>query len=217
MHLVVGLGNPGSRYAGTRHNIGFDVVARLCARWGIDPAGKSQLGSQVCDGTIGGVRALLARPQQFMNRSGQPVSALASFFQLAPERVVVIHDEMGLSFGDIRCRASGGHGGHNGLRDIITHIGRDFLRVRFGIGRPEAGGDVSGYVLGRWAAEEQAALSDAVETSCDAVETILREGIVAAQNRFNVRTTTSEAGMSKPPPPPQPKQPRPEPGALEQS
>ena len=125
---------------------------------------------------------------------------------------MVIHDEMGLSFGDIRCRASGGHGGHNGLRDIIKHIGRDFLRVRFGIGRPESGGDVSGYVLGRWAAEEQSALSAAVETCSDAVETILRDGIIAAQNRFNVRAKVSGQPQS-----PQPKQPRPDPGALEQS
>lgn len=212
MHLVVGLGNPGSRYAGTRHNIGFDVVARLCVRWGIDPTGSRKHGSQVCDGTIRGVRALLARPQQFMNRSGQPVAALAGFFKLAPERIVVIHDEMGLAFGDVRCRASGGHGGHNGLRDIIAHIGRDFLRVRLGIGRPDAGGDVSGYVLGRWSPDEQASADDFVDAGCDAVETILAEGVVAAQNRFNVRAKVSEQ-----PPSPQPQQPRPDPGALEQS
>jgi PTH1 family peptidyl-tRNA hydrolase len=211
MRLVVGLGNPGRRYAGTRHNVGFHVVERLCARWGIDPQGRSELGSQVTDGSVAGARALLARPQQFMNRSGQPVSSLASFYKLSPERIVVIHDEMGLPPGEIRCREGGGHGGHNGLRDIIAHIGRDFLRVRLGIGRPSDGGDVTEHVLGSWAEDEQALIRSAVEVGCDAVEAILSDGIVAAQNRFNVRPKTG------PPPISQSQKPRPDTGALEQS
>lgn len=210
MLLVVGLGNPGVRYAGTRHNVGFHVVARLCARWGAEQPGTSQLGSLVHHGMVGSARALLACPQQFMNRSGKPVAALMAFHQRLPEKVVVIHDEMGLPFGEVRCRVGGGHGGHNGLRDIIQHIGRDFLRVRFGIGRPAGGGDVSGYVLGAWTPAEQSVLSDATERACGAVELILTEGISAAQNRFNVRPRPSK-------PPPSQSQSRPESGALEQS
>ena len=187
MFLVVGLGNPGRRYDGTRHNVGFDVVDRLCSRWGIDPTGRAQFGSLISDGVVAGTRALLARPQKYMNCSGQPVASLLGYYKLSAERVVVVHDEMGHPFGAVRCQAGGGHGGHNGLRDLIQHIGREFLRVRVGIGRPPSGWDPADYVLGKWSSSEQPQHGELVDTSSDAVESILRDGLIAAQNRFNVR------------------------------
>jgi PTH1 family peptidyl-tRNA hydrolase len=210
MHLVVGLVNPGDRYAGTRHNVGFRVVERLCARREAALPGTTQLGSLVHSGTVNGARVLLACPQQFMNRSGKPVAALMAYYQRLPDKVVVIHDEMGLPFGEVRCRVGGGHGGHNGLRDIIQHIGRDFLRVRFGIGRPESGADVSAYVLGAWLPSEQTVLGEAIERASDAVELILTQGMTTAQNRFNVRPRTTKPSSSQ-------SQSRPDSGAMEPS
>lgn len=196
MQLVVGLGNPGEKYTNTRHNVGFHVVATLCSRWGI-PSTTAGHGSLVAQGAFQGSPTTLARPQQYMNRSGQPVAALMAEQQLSPKDIVVVHDEMGLPFGDIRCKAGGGHGGHNGLRDIIAHIGSDFLRVRFGIGRPESGGDVTEHVLGVWTQEQANALNEAIDVACDAVEVTLADGIVAAQNRFNVRLSRKSQSLSQ--------------------
>ena len=123
MMLVVGLGNPGRKYKGTRHNVGFDVIERLSERWGIRADQKTQLGAQTGDGVINQSRCMVVRPQSFMNRSGKPTADLARYFKVAPENVVVVHDDLDLDFGDIRCKAGGGHGGHNGLRDIHSRIG----------------------------------------------------------------------------------------------
>jgi len=193
MMLVVGLGNPGRKYAQTRHNVGFDVIVQLCDRWGISVAGRKLFGALVSDGTHQGEPAMLARPQQYMNRSGQPVASIMGHLKLSAERVVVVHDDMGLSPGTIRLRSGGGHGGHNGLRDLIAHIGRDFLRVRVGIGRPDDGQDPADFVLGKWAESEQSWLPGSIATGSDAVEMILSEGLIAAMNRFNVRDKPARA------------------------
>lgn len=184
MFLVVGLGNPGARYASTRHNIGFDVAAALAARWSL-PEARSQYGCLLQDGQIAQQRALLAQPQKYMNLSGQPVASLMGYYKVPLDRVVVVHDEMGLPWAAVRARAGGGHGGHNGLRDLIAHIGAGFVRVRVGIGRPPKGWDPADFVLGRWSGEEQAALEGVVDTACTVVECILQEGLVIAQNRFH--------------------------------
>jgi PTH1 family peptidyl-tRNA hydrolase len=185
--LVVGLGNPGRRYERTRHNIGFTVAERLAERWGIDPAARLQLGAEVGEGMISGLATVIARPQSFMNASGQPVASLAGYFRVECPRLVVIHDDMDLPFASVRCKRGGGHGGHNGLRDINRALGPDYLRVRAGVGRPPEGWDPASFVLGRWNPQEEAVLPEMVELACDAVECLLREGPEAAMNRFNVR------------------------------
>jgi peptidyl-tRNA hydrolase, PTH1 family len=192
MWLVVGLGNPGRRYAATRHNIGFTVIETLAHRWSIPVEGK-QLGSLVGAGRIGNDKALLARPQSFMNRSGQPVRSLMGYYKLDAEAVLVVHDDLDLAFGRVQVKRGGGHGGHNGLRDINKHAGKDYVRVRVGVGRPPEGWDTADYVLGKWTTAEQQDLTATVDRAADAVEGVLRDGLEAAMNRFNVR---NDAGIS---------------------
>lgn len=191
MRLVVGLGNPGKRYAATRHNVGFRVVELLAQRWGI-PADQAQLGNLVGHGAIRHERTALARPQQYMNCSGQPVASLLGYYQLGVEALVVVHDEVELPFGQVRVKAGGGHGGHNGLRDLVKHLGADFDRVRVGIGRPPEGWDTADYVLGRFSEPEAAALDGLVETAADAVEEIVSAGTPAAIERFNPRPSPGD-------------------------
>jgi len=124
MKLVIGLGNPGRRYQETRHNVGFDVIERLISRWHFSEEGRNQFGSVVCDGQIKGLKTLLVRPQQYMNRSGQPVASIMGYYKLTNADTVVVHDDIGLPFGTVRCREGGGHGGHNGLRDMFRCVGK---------------------------------------------------------------------------------------------
>ena len=187
MKLVVGLGNPGDRYRRTRHNIGFGVVESLAERWEMNGSGRPMMDALVWSGRVSGERCLLARPQTFMNRSGGPTAALAGYFGIEPEAVVVIHDDLDLAYGTVRCKSGGGHGGHNGLRDLHQRIGRDYVRVRCGIGRPPPECDTATYVLSPWSADEQAELDAVVSRACDATEVILRDGVMAAMNIFNVR------------------------------
>jgi len=199
MHLVVGLGNPGARYARTRHNAGFDVVERLASRAGVSVERKLY-GALVGEGAVGGQKVMFALPQQFMNVSGQPVASILGFYKIALSDVVVVHDDMDLPFGRLRVRAGGGHGGHNGIRDIQRLCGNDFPRVRFGVGRPPEGWDPADYVLGTWSSEEAAGLAAAVDRAADAVESIVSVGIEAAMNRHN--PTEPPKGKSRPAPTP---------------
>jgi len=191
MWLVVGLGNPGRRYASTRHNIGFDVIENLANRWSIPAEGK-QLGSLVGSGRLGNDKALLARPQSFMNRSGQPVRSLMGYFKLDTDRVLVIHDDLDLPFGRVQLKRGGGHGGHNGLRDIAKHGAKETVRVRVGIGRPPEGWDTADYVLGKWGDREVGQISQVVDRASDAVEAVLRDGLESAMNHFNARQKAGE-------------------------
>ena len=201
VRLVVGLGNPGRKYARTRHNVGFRVVERLAERWSIDIERK-QSGALVGDGLIAGERALLARPQSFMNLSGQPTRALFDFYSLGYSlgvgAVTVVHDEVDLPFGVVRVKVGGGHGGHNGLRDLSRHLGPDYSRIRVGVGRPPEGWETADYVLGAWTDAEARQLPDIIDSAADAVEAVLRDGPAAAMNRFNVRP--SPGGDATPPP-----------------
>lgn len=183
MHLVVGLGNPGRRYAWTRHNAGVLVVERLGRRWSI-PTTAEHYGSQVGNGAIGHERVILALPQSFMNRSGAPVASLLGYYKRPVQDLIVVHDDLDLPFGAVRVKRGGGHRGHNGLRDIIQHVGADFNRVRVGIGRPPDGWDPADFVLGRWTDQERAALDDVIDLAADAVEAILNDGVDAAVSQF---------------------------------
>jgi peptidyl-tRNA hydrolase, PTH1 family len=193
MKLVAGLGNPGSRYEGTRHNLGFAVVDLLAGRWGIEVA-RQKFNAWVGDGTAGGQRVVLLKPLTFMNLSGQAVQAAVAFHKLSLEDLLVVSDDLDLPVGQIRLRASGTSGGHKGLESIIQLLGsNEFARLRIGIGR--AGRDeVVAHVLSGISPEEEALTDAAVRRAADAVECWLTDGVTAAMNRFN-RTDRPKGGM----------------------
>ncbi|HSY15366.1 MAG TPA: aminoacyl-tRNA hydrolase [Jatrophihabitantaceae bacterium] len=187
--LVVGLGNPGLRYAGTRHNAGFLVLDLLAERAG---AGFKSLKSSggapadVLEARLAGVPVVLAKPRSFMNESGGPVASVARFFKIPVEQIITVHDELDLPFGALRLKRGGGEGGHNGLRSMAASLAsKDFARVRFGIGRPPGRQDPADYVLREFVAAERKELPFLIDRAADAVEVLLARGLEAAQNEFN--------------------------------
>jgi len=185
MKLIVGLGNPGRRYRETRHNVGWEVISRLArrARIAVDEEdGFSDVGR----GAIGGTRVILARPQTYVNVSGEAVRDLRRRHRLRPQDIVVVVDDLDLPLGRLRLRASGSAGGHNGLKSIIEAIGTtEFPRLRVGIGRPPEGVDPADHVLTRFTSDEQAVVDAALDRAAEAIETAITEGIETAMNRFN--------------------------------
>jgi PTH1 family peptidyl-tRNA hydrolase len=184
--LVVGLGNPGPEYAETRHNIGVRVVELLAARAGGGRFSKHKSNADVLEGRLAGRRTVLAVPRTYMNVSGGPVAGLLRYYGVAPTDLVVVHDDLDLGFGVVRLKQGGGEGGHNGLRSISGSIGtKDYLRVRFGIGRPPGRQDPADFVLKRFSGAERKELEFAVDLAADAAEALLRDGLEPAQNRFH--------------------------------
>jgi PTH1 family peptidyl-tRNA hydrolase len=184
--LVVGLGNPGPDYAATRHNVGFRVVELLAARAGGGKFAKHRSNADVLEGRLAGRRAVLAKPRSYMNVSGGPVAGLLKYFSVEPADLVVVHDDLDLGFGVIRLKRGGGEGGHNGLRSISQSLGtKDYLRVRFGIGRPPGRQDPADFVLKRFSGAEAKELDLAVDLAADAAEALLADGLEPAQNRFH--------------------------------
>lgn len=184
--LVVGLGNPGPDYARTRHNIGQMVAAELERRASTTPKKHGRAEALVGESrVIGGPKVVTAFPLTYMNRSGGPVAKLMDWYGVAPEHVIVLHDELDLPLGEIRLKQGGGHGGHNGMRDIIAARGPDVLRVRLGIGRPPGRQDAASYVLKPFAKVEQPEAELLVQLGADAVERIIAEGFLAAQQRIH--------------------------------
>jgi peptidyl-tRNA hydrolase, PTH1 family len=183
--LVVGLGNPGPGYAATRHNAGFMVADLLAER--MRGRFKAHRGSaDVVEGRIAGVRVVLGKPKSFMNLSGGPTVALRDFFKVPLEQIVVVHDELDLPFGAVRLKRGGGDNGHNGLRSITKSLGtREYLRVRFGIGRPPGRQDPADFVLKPFSSVENKELPFQVDRAADAVEALVTESLEAAQNRFH--------------------------------
>jgi PTH1 family peptidyl-tRNA hydrolase len=184
-YLIVGLGNPGPRYVGTRHNAGFFVADLLAER--IGAAFKAHKGrADIVEGRLAGVPAVIAKPKVYMNESGGPVVAVSRFFKIPVDRIVVVHDDLDLPFGSLRLKRGGGDGGHNGLRSLTSAIGnREYVRVRFGIGRPPGRQDPADFVLKEFAAAERRELGVLVDRAADAVEVLLSQGLEAAQNEFN--------------------------------
>jgi PTH1 family peptidyl-tRNA hydrolase len=166
MQIFVGLGNPGAKYAGNRHNIGFMALDRIAADHRIRPW-KAKFQGEIAEGNLGGQKVLLLKPMTFMNLSGQSVGEAMRFYKLTPEDVTVFHDELDLAPGKVRVKQAGGHAGHNGLRSIHQHIGHDYQRVRLGIGHPGHKDRVSPYVLGDFAKADQDWLDDVLRGVSD--------------------------------------------------
>lgn len=188
MRLVVGLGNPGSRYRLTRHNLGFMVVDLLADRWRIGVGGKRHE-AETGSGEYAGTRVVLAKPQTFMNASGDSVTKLRRLHRLDPREILAVYDDLDLPFGKIRLRGDGGAGGHNGVASLISVLGKGFPRLRVGIGRPPGGADPVGYVLEPFSAEETQQLDDVVERAAQSVESWIEVGLEATMNVANRRQT----------------------------
>ena len=185
--LIVGLGNPGTRYEATRHNVGQMVIDELASRRG-ETLRAHKANARVAETWLrpGGPKLVLAKPNSFMNVSGGPVSALAKFYSVPPERIVVVHDELDIPFDTLKLKVGGGHGGHNGVRDVAKALGTaDFPRVRVGIGRPPGRQDPADWVLDPFGSTERQALPLALGDAADAVELLVDEGLLAAQQRHH--------------------------------
>jgi peptidyl-tRNA hydrolase, PTH1 family len=183
--LIIGLGNPGPAYAGNRHNAGFMVADVLAARL---PASfkRDRSRAEVATGRLAGLPLTLAKPLGFMNVSGGPVAAVRGFYKVPPDRIVVIHDELDLPFGAIRCKTGGGDNGHNGLRSVTSSLGtRDYHRVRVGIGRPPGRMDPADFVLRDFSPAERKELPVLLELAADMSEAVAARGVSAAQNDFH--------------------------------
>ncbi|MEV1201721.1 aminoacyl-tRNA hydrolase [Microbispora rosea] len=193
--LVAGLGNPGPEYAGNRHNAGFMVLDELAARvGGRFKAHRSR--AEVVEGRLAALPVVLAKPLSFMNLSGGPVKALADFYKVTPDRVIVIHDELDIPYGALRAKIGGGDNGHNGLKSITKSLGtRDYPRIRFGIGRPPGRMDPATFVLRDFATAERKDLPFLVDRAADMVESLMTAGLDATQNRFHA----ADLNPAKPP------------------
>lgn len=187
--LVVGLGNPGPNYATTRHNIGFMVVDVLADRLGEKFKVHKRSGAEVATGRLGGKAVILAKPRVYMNESGRQVGPLAKFYSVAPEDVVIVHDELDIDFGRIRLKFGGGVAGHNGLRSVGSALGtNDFHRVRVGIGRPPGQKSGAAFVLENFNSRERPELGVICEQAADAAELLVQLGIEPAQNQVHAWT-----------------------------
>ena len=199
MYIIVGLGNPGKEYAGTRHNVGFDVIDILAAQENISVLEKKHR-AVIGKGTVEGRKCVLARPQTFMNLSGESVRALAEYYKVdQTTELIVISDDISLDVGQMRIRKKGSAGGHNGLKNIIANLGHDsFIRVKIGVGEKPRGWDLVDHVLGRFSAQDRKAMDETEARAADAIRSIIAEGPDAAMNQFNtVKKPAKEPKESK--------------------
>jgi len=185
MKVIVGLGNPGRKYERTRHNAGFMAVDELANSLGIDLAQEKHQ-AQMGRGRMGAEEVILAKPQTYMNESGRAVGAIMRAVYASHSELIVLHDELDLTFGSVRVKIGGGHGGHNGLRSIIELVGSsDFIRVRIGIGRPAPGMDAADYVLNPFPTGEKSLVPEIMKRAAEAARNIVQEGPTRAMNVFN--------------------------------
>jgi peptidyl-tRNA hydrolase, PTH1 family len=204
IRMIAGLGNPGPEYAQTRHNAGFWFADLLADRHGGRFRVERKYGAELATISIAGIEVLLLKPQTFMNRSGGPVQAAAAYLKIPPAQILAVHDELDLQPGDARLKEGGGHGGHNGLRSLIAHLGPAFWRLRLGIGHPGNRAEVIDYVLNRPSREDEALIREAVTHAADAIPVLLANGEQAAMNRLHSRGSTprqnrkgSEPGLAE--------------------
>ena len=185
--LIVGLGNPGDKYTDTRHNAGEWLIERLARRFNVSLNSESKFFGKTARTLVNGKEVRLLVPTTFMNLSGKAVGALASFYRIKPEEILVIHDELDLLPGTAKLKQGGGHGGHNGLKDIVAQLGNNnnFYRLRIGIGHPGHRDLVAGYVLNKPSPADRDALEKVLDEATDCVEMIFKDGMVKATNRLN--------------------------------
>ena len=192
MKIIAGLGNPGAEYAHTKHNVGFMLVDALAEELGLD-AWREKFNALVAEGRIGAEKVLLVKPLTYMNESGRALAPLLDWYKLAPEELIVVHDDMDIAVGTIRLRRKGSAGGHNGIKSLLAHIGsQEFSRVRIGIGRPLPGWTVVRHVLAPFSAEDGPKVHEAIAYLLPAVECIVTDGIDMAMNRYNPRKKKAE-------------------------
>jgi peptidyl-tRNA hydrolase, PTH1 family len=185
--LIVGLGNPGTKYDRTRHNIGFDLIDQLAKRWQIPVSDQKRFQGLVGEGWVERQKIVLLKPQTFMNLSGQSVRSVLDWYKLAPTEVLVLYDDLDLPLGKLRLRLAGSAGGHNGMKSIISHLGTPtFPRLRMGIGKSQD--ETISHVLGKFSAAEAAIVTDILQLSADAVELSLESGVAQAMNKYNNRS-----------------------------
>lgn len=185
MFAVIGLGNPGMQYETTRHNIGFEVIERLAYENKIN-VNKKKHHAFIGEGFIGGEKVVLAKPQTYMNLSGQSVIEIMNWYKIDKKNIIIIYDDVSLPIGLLRIRTQGSAGGHNGIKNIIAHLNsQEFLRIKVGVGEKPPGWDLADYVLSRFTKEEIGQIVESVKNASDAIETILKEGTMQAMNKFN--------------------------------
>ena len=185
MYIIAGLGNPGRQYAGTRHNMGFNVVTRIADDYKMQITIKEH--KALCaKGFIGGQKVLLALPQTYMNLSGESVSAAAAWYKIPNDKIIILYDDISLPVGKLRIRTKGSAGGHNGIKSIIAHLNSDvFGRMKIGVGAPDEHVDLANHVLGHISKEEQTVLFDVLGKTCDAVAEYIANGAQSAMNKYN--------------------------------
>lgn len=186
MWLLVGLGNPGRQYEGTRHNVGFEAIQRFAERHQFG-ASRTWKNAEFWRGKLGEDEVLLAKPLTFMNLSGDAVLAIARYYKIDPTHVIVCHDELDFAPGIVRIKVGGGHGGHNGLRSIMAQIGAEFVRVRVGIGKPVSAAAGANFVLSRFDGPSRRLVDQAIDDAVEGMETVIRLGLQTAMNQCNRR------------------------------
>ncbi|WP_252313678.1 aminoacyl-tRNA hydrolase [Sinobaca sp. H24] len=185
MKIIAGLGNPGKTYDQTRHNIGFDAVDKLAARLGLQWVKNKKLFLS-CETIINGEKIILLKPLTYMNLSGEAIAPIMNYFDVSPDELVVLYDDLDLEPGTLRLRQQGGHGGHNGIRSIIDHLGtKEFNRIRIGVGRPDPGVSVVNHVLGRFAPDEKDKVQEAADQAAKAAEAWTSHSFKEVMNTFN--------------------------------
>lgn len=192
MYVVVGLGNPGKDYTNTRHNIGFNTVDLIGKRNNIN-LNKIKFNSIYGEGNIGGEKILLVKPQTYMNNSGTSVRDICQYYKIPIENIIVVVDDIDIEFSSVKLRAKGSAGSHNGLKSIINHIQRDdFPRVKVGIGKKYEKQDLADFVLSRFSKDEQIDIDISIITAAEAVESIIKNGIDTAMNKYNIKTNKAQ-------------------------
>lgn len=185
MYIIIGLGNPTREYEATRHNIGFDIITRISDDYHIPLDFKKH--KAICGkGFIEGEKVVLAKPQTYMNLSGESVRELVDFYKVTPEQIIVIYDDISLEVGQLRLRKQGSAGGHNGIKSILNHLGtQEFSRIKVGVGDKPKGWDLADYVLSRFSEEDQSVIRDSMKKASEAVKTIIKDGMESAMNLYN--------------------------------
>ena len=188
LSIIAGLGNPEDKYERTLHNAGFWFVDAVARKYGGQFRYEKKFDAEICKVGIAGEEVWLVKPQSYMNHSGQPVRAVLDYYRLNPRRMLVAHDEIDLPPGTVRLKQGGGHGGHNGIRDVMAHCGQDFMRLRIGVGHPGEKDKVTGYVLKRASADIEAAVERNIDEALDAMPVIIEDGLNAAMKKLHTKT-----------------------------